>query len=63
MSRHLNPKVYDDQNQIIIDKYCLGWPVNTIAGYIGVSRFLVHARIVILRRDGKLELRSNNSGN
>ena len=62
MSRHLNPKVYDDQNSIIIDKYTAGWKISIIAGYIGVSGPLVHNRLRILQRDGKL-VRRSNSGN
>jgi hypothetical protein len=62
MRRHLDPKTYDDQNQIIVEKYRAGWRIPVIAGYIGVSTSLICGRLNILERDKGLE-RRRNSGN
>ena len=63
MGRLLNPKVYDDQNSIIAQKYYAGWKINIIAGYVGISSGLLRSRLEILKRDGKIVLRSLDSGN
>jgi hypothetical protein len=57
-----NPKVLEERDSIVIEKYLAGWPARIIAGYVGTSSEYISHRLMLLQRDGKVGKRSSNNG-